>query len=125
PSPPLWSDDQIYMRVDLDAAGEVRMSINGENNNTYRSGSFMMDSQIPAVSDNENWHRNAATSWSIAQMSTISTGNIALTLFHTSVNPGLINFQALDRKSTRLNSSHVKISYAVFCLEKKKKKDTA
>src|SRR5690606_42018911 len=29
----------------------------------------------------------------------------------------------LDRKSTRLNSSHVKISYAVFCLKKKKKTD--
>src|SRR5690606_41258021 len=29
-----------------------------------------------------------------------------------------------DRKSTRLNSSHVKISYAVFCLKKKKKKKT-
>src|SRR5690606_40802540 len=28
---------------------------------------------------------------------------------------------AQDRKSTRLNSSHVKISYAVFCLKKKKK----
>src|SRR5690606_41275664 len=27
----------------------------------------------------------------------------------------------IDRKSTRLNSSHVKISYAVFCLKKKKK----
>src|SRR5690606_39624890 len=27
-----------------------------------------------------------------------------------------------DRKSTRLNSSHVKISYAVFCLKKKKEK---
>src|SRR5690349_23865034 len=26
-----------------------------------------------------------------------------------------------DRKSTRLNSSHVEISYAVFCLKKKKK----
>src|SRR6266700_6189259 len=26
--------------------------------------------------------------------------------------------QAVDRKSTRLNSSHVKISYAVFCLKK-------
>src|SRR5690606_41407860 len=26
----------------------------------------------------------------------------------------------LDRKSTRLNSSHVKISYAVFCLQKKR-----
>src|SRR5207253_10417396 len=28
-----------------------------------------------------------------------------------------------DRKSTRLNSSHVAISYAVFCLKKKKKKN--
>src|SRR5437773_5168777 len=27
----------------------------------------------------------------------------------------------LDRKSTRLNSSHITISYAVFCLKKKKK----
>src|SRR5438874_8745514 len=31
--------------------------------------------------------------------------------------------EAEDRKSTRLNSSHVEISYAVFCLKKKKKKD--
>src|ERR1039457_35179 len=30
----------------------------------------------------------------------------------------------LDRKSTRLNSSHLVISYAVFCLKKKKKKKT-
>src|SRR6266498_4621304 len=29
-----------------------------------------------------------------------------------------------DRKSTRLNSSHVRISYAVFCLKKKKKPKT-
>src|SRR5204863_8385174 len=29
-----------------------------------------------------------------------------------------------DRKSTRLNSSHIEISYAVFCLKKKKKKKT-
>src|SRR5690625_5333033 len=29
-----------------------------------------------------------------------------------------------DRKSTRLNSSHVAISYAVFCLKKKKKTNT-
>src|SRR3989454_8720193 len=29
-----------------------------------------------------------------------------------------------DRKSTRLNSSHLVISYAVFCLKKKKKKTT-
>src|SRR5437667_9119533 len=30
------------------------------------------------------------------------------------------NFEFLDRKSTRLNSSHITISYAVFCLKKKK-----
>src|SRR5688572_31512601 len=30
-----------------------------------------------------------------------------------------------DRKSTRLNSSHSQISYAVFCLKKKKNKDKA
>src|SRR5690606_40117967 len=32
------------------------------------------------------------------------------------------SLEAADRKSTRLNSSHVKISYAVFCLKKKKRK---
>src|SRR5690349_23287811 len=31
-------------------------------------------------------------------------------------------FTSKDRKSTRLNSSHVEISYAVFCLKKKKEK---
>src|SRR5690349_9618727 len=33
-----------------------------------------------------------------------------------------LGIQVIDRKSTRLNSSHVEISYAVFCLKKKKKK---
>src|SRR5256885_6668101 len=34
------------------------------------------------------------------------------------------NSSKIDRKSTRLNSSHLVISYAVFCLKKKKKKLT-
>src|SRR5256885_8631152 len=34
-------------------------------------------------------------------------------------------FVAADRKSTRLNSSHLVISYAVFCLKKKKKTTNA
>src|SRR5690242_20825633 len=33
-------------------------------------------------------------------------------------------FRLTDRKSTRLNSSHMSISYAVFCLKKKKKQKT-
>src|SRR5688572_31036887 len=35
---------------------------------------------------------------------------------------GAVHRLPLDRKSTRLNSSHSQISYAVFCLKKKKKK---
>src|SRR5690606_39791136 len=40
-------------------------------------------------------------------------------LLHCSIS-GRRPASAVDRKSTRLNSSHVKISYAVFCLKKKK-----
>src|SRR2546427_7867426 len=41
------------------------------------------------------------------------------------VNPGAVDLDrelSRDRKSTRLNSSHSQISYAVFCLKKKKKR---
>src|SRR5688572_31724302 len=46
----------------------------------------------------------------------------------TSIGPGGRpagpGFPITDRKSTRLNSSHSQISYAVFCLKKKKKQTT-
>src|SRR5690606_40116065 len=49
----------------------------------------------------------------VAAVATAVVGNVlSMLLFVNS---------AQDRKSTRLNSSHVKISYAVFCLKKKKK----
>src|SRR5438067_6572877 len=38
--------------------------------------------------------------------------------------PGRLTHR-VDRKSTRLNSSHVSISYAVFCLKKKNRKNAA
>src|SRR5690625_6912647 len=38
---------------------------------------------------------------------------------------GVLSSLDEDRKSTRLNSSHVAISYAVFCLKKKKKRRIA
>src|SRR5437773_6070928 len=43
-------------------------------------------------------------------------------VFVSSVRPGVevtLSREPLDRKSTRLNSSHITISYAVFCLKKK------
>src|SRR5438876_8197394 len=42
---------------------------------------------------------------------------------HLRGDAGLVAREATDRKSTRLNSSHPSISYAVFCLKKKKKKN--
>src|SRR5690625_7213004 len=42
-----------------------------------------------------------------------TSGNIAV------FDDDVVRFADLDRKSTRLNSSHVAISYAVFCLKKK------
>src|SRR2546421_392143 len=71
------------------------------------------------------------------------TGTVSLTMVADTVpaNPSLVTFKVTitgialvtsggtqqahrDRKSTRLNSSHDQISYAVFCLKKKKKKQT-
>src|SRR5689334_24550630 len=40
--------------------------------------------------------------------------------FHRGGSPYAVGSKKLDRKSTRLNSSHSSISYAVFCLKKKK-----
>src|SRR5699024_9398759 len=51
----------------------------------------------------------------------ISTGNGKWGLSTALVGARVITDQ-IDRKSTRLNSSHVSISYAVFCLKKKKTK---
>src|SRR2546426_2645293 len=48
-----------------------------------------------------------------------SIGQMAAAVAHGLRNPQA-SLRAADRKSTRLNSSHLVISYAVFCLKKKK-----
>src|SRR5207249_10015550 len=58
-------------------------------------------------------------------LSNLLTGNWLTSPSGLPVLPQILNALPetveLDRKSTRLNSSHVSISYAVFCLKKKKK----
>src|SRR5690606_40906947 len=51
------------------------------------------------------------------------TGSMTLgyTMAFLAISFAMNNKSIKDRKSTRLNSSHVKISYAVFCLKKKNK----
>src|SRR3712207_8911010 len=48
---------------------------------------------------------------------------IGAQVYDAAVAPLLHARQRRDRKSTRLNSSHANISYAVFCLKKKKRKE--
>src|SRR5690606_40916425 len=55
-----------------------------------------------------------ACSFTAVELATIPRGCTCLTELAYSI----------DRKSTRLNSSHVKISYAVFCLKKKTTNNT-
>src|SRR2546427_3221559 len=51
-----------------------------------------------------------------------TSGNVIIGNAVASVHESVKEGETIDRKSTRLNSSHSQISYAVFCLKKKKKK---
>src|SRR5256885_8733572 len=56
------------------------------------------------------------------QQDPIAGGALHLASEAVPVAAGPLHLTSGDRKSTRLNSSHLVISYAVFCLKKKKKK---
>src|SRR3712207_8220269 len=56
-----------------------------------------------------------------AEFRTLIVRQTAIAAAVTGLLGGLVVVVLLDRKSTRLNSSHANISYAVFCLKKKKK----
>src|SRR5699024_11434501 len=60
------------------------------------------------------WHHRSDALSSLAVLI-----GVGLAILGETFNVGLLIYG--DRKSTRLNSSHVSISYAVFCLKKKKK----
>src|SRR6266511_4876298 len=67
--------------------------------------------------EDEGKHRQRDTDTAVLEESDLHT-RLPSHLHHDQVRH---RAQDGDRKSTRLNSSHVKISYAVFCLKKKKK----
>src|SRR5690349_24261074 len=57
-----------------------------------------------------------------AAVSGVTAGSVAASLgMRAAATSPTMSRAGGDRKSTRLNSSHVEISYAVFCLKKKKK----
>src|SRR5690349_22800590 len=66
-------------------------------------------------------HRGEAVAYANAD---VTPGQGTLAMRQGRINDFLDWGWSEDRKSTRLNSSHVEISYAVFCLKKKKKKES-
>src|SRR5690554_7604245 len=75
-----------------------------------------------AKADEGMWLLKELNSQSIARMQELGF-SFPVDQLYSETNPSLkdavVIFGGGDRKSTRLNSSHVRISYAVFCLKKK------
>src|SRR5690606_39940482 len=77
------------------------------------------------ICSSASFHRNAGSVRSLEKISSRSVvPNTRPPISAYSSASRVFGTTDLDRKSTRLNSSHVKISYAVFCLKKKKKNNT-
>src|SRR5690606_4791792 len=94
---------QVFLEVDRAAFGQVKLI---ERDGTFHRPALDYASHIPQLRDIECAPLHA---WQIP----LQPGEqAAFELEQPIFLPG-------DRKSTRLNSSHVKISYAVFCLKKK------
>src|SRR2546427_6623102 len=84
---------------------------------TTRTSTWISDLPPPTRRKLPSWSTRSSLACVLESISAISSRN--------SVPPSASSKQpsrrSVDRKSTRLNSSHSQISYAVFCLKKKKK----
>src|SRR5690242_21324027 len=90
-----------------------------------RSTLFPYTTLFRSYSEDDHLRVTLASAWQAADQ----PPSAPMDLRHTSFDPWVdfpegVGFSPtyLDRKSTRLNSSHMSISYAVFCLKKKIKK---
>src|SRR3712207_3059921 len=92
-------------RISLVTDGVVRLEYSDK-------GQFVDDSSFVAV--NRNYAPVKFNVRKRGKQVTITTAQMVI-----SYRPGTGKYSDKDRKSTRLNSSHANISYAVFCLKKK------
>src|SRR2546427_2421557 len=85
----------------------------------YQPASSLLGS-LPQMPE---WHLMTASLAGIAALSVAwKPFTLAVPLLVAAIVPPIAQAWLRDRKSTRLNSSHSQISYAVFCLKKKKKR---
>src|SRR5690606_39441927 len=83
----------------------------------FRSNSIKSDAQVIIARSAMKTNNEPKAKTAYAEVQKIATGQLAAEALY--YDAYFKNKEGKDRKSTRLNSSHVKISYAVFCLKKK------
>src|SRR5690554_7453336 len=129
-----WNATSFHMRFEAD--GDVLTdNLDEEEGTTYgiiQQFEFKTDNTmeyyiyIPASEDEEEIERRGTTTYERNGNQLIMKNYYPYPFTILLVNDKKLNLYTIreseDRKSTRLNSSHVRISYAVFCLKKKKKK---
>src|SRR5437773_9062785 len=103
------AETKITVRLNLDGTGQARLS----------TGIGFFDHMLDQIARH-----------GLIDLDIHAEGDLHIDGHHTVEDVGITLGQAVakavgdkkgDRKSTRLNSSHITISYAVFCLKKKKK----
>src|SRR5690606_32753729 len=111
----------------------VTLNFRRRNDDGWRCTSARLDitaarivpcpTQIPEAAKQFRWRGNGALQrFEWRHFFPTHDSGCSLNRLHNFHVASLTVEHAVDRKSTRLNSSHVKISYAGFCLKKKKKK---
>src|SRR5699024_12062123 len=87
---------------------------------TRRSSDLLLSKRPRAIKYSNIYHQFPAIWTDYLKDCTVEEQKDALRLLGELIN---VRHLSVDRKSTRLNSSHVSISYAVFCLKKKNYED--
>src|SRR5688572_11421404 len=108
---------------------EIRAIKSAEEVSMLQRSAEIVEKTIEAMVEHANPGVSEKELYGAMVHAMLANGGELPTLFFLSAGPGLSNSSfvptdyRIDRKSTRLNSSHSQISYAVFCLKKKKKKE--
>src|SRR5690606_40371428 len=113
----ITTPDENYKKISFDDLSDESFKVVKEGGWVAMVQHYFISAWIPEAQDQNSYH--------LRQLGSQDMYLLGFTGPRTEVAPGTqgsikARFYAGDRKSTRLNSSHVKISYAVFCLKKKK-----
>src|SRR2546421_486915 len=122
----LGQDKNLEAKQFLDEAGFRDPDGDGPQMRFPKPISFKISSGNAAVSQYAGVIQNSLKSIGVpVQIETFETSTLIEQLSNGQFDMTTLRWVGGDRKSTRLNSSHDQISYAVFCLKKKKKKKTS